>query len=220
MKSKIIITSDGSCTLYLPELNEHYHSTFGAVQESMHIFIKAGLEILEKERIKIFELGFGTGLNALLTFLKSENFKHIEYHCLELYPLEWKKVSRMGFAKFLHITKDQKLIFKKMHNSSWEENIQLSKVFVLKKSKIDILKYKFSGTFDLVYFDAFAPMVQPELWTEDVFSKFYNAMNKNAVLLTYCAKGEVRRNMQKSGFKVERLPGPPGKREILRAVKA
>jgi len=219
MRSEIKITDDGSSTLYVPEINEHYHSTYGAVQESMHVFIKMGLREIKKDKIRIFELGFGTGLNALLSFLMLKDLKSIEYYGLELFPLDWQVIEKLNFDKYLDLTKNQKNIFKKMHDSSWEKKVQLSPDFMVKKIKADITDYDFQSSFDLFYFDAFAPKIQPELWKEKIFRKLYHAMNNNGILVTYCAKGEVRRNLQNAGFITERLPGPPGKREILRAVK-
>jgi tRNA U34 5-methylaminomethyl-2-thiouridine-forming methyltransferase MnmC len=219
MERIIKITDDGSSTLYVPELKEHYHSTFGAVQESQHVFIKNGLKTLEKEKIRILEIGFGTGLNALLTLLAAEKFQNIYYCGLELFPLNWQFIKQMEFGKYLRLTEKESNYFSKIHNSPWEEIIEISNNFSLLKLNVDLTQYNISLVFDLIYFDAFAPQIQPDLWTEKIFTDLYNAMNKNSILVTYCAKGKVRRNMQNAGFKINRLPGPPGKREMIRAIK-
>ncbi len=219
MKSEIKITADGSSTLFIPDLNEYYHSMYGAVQESEYVFLQMGLESFKHKNITLFEFGFGTGLNALLTFLKSDEYSYIEYHTMELYPLKWQVIEKLDFPEFLKLTKVQTALFKMIHRSPWEELVPFSKNFSLKKNRADIRYQPFDCSYDLVYFDAFAPSVQPELWGINIFRKLFNAMNKDACLVTYCAKGEVRRNMQHAGFTVERLPGPEGKREILRAKK-
>ncbi len=219
MKRIIKITDDGSSTIYVPELNEHYHSTFGAVQESRHVFINAGLLALKKETIRILEIGFGTGLNALLSFLEAEHFKSIAYLGIELYPLDWQFIEKLRFDKYLKLTEEVNNHFSKIHNTPWEQLVEISKNFTFLKLKTDFTEYNVSSAFDLVYFDAFAPQIQPELWTEIIFKKLFDAMNKNSILVTYCAKGEVRRNMQNAGFRINRLPGPPGKREMIQAIR-
>jgi tRNA U34 5-methylaminomethyl-2-thiouridine-forming methyltransferase MnmC len=215
----IKITDDGSSTLYVPELNEHYHSIFGAVQESRHVFINNGLKALIKENISILEVGFGTGLNALLTFLENEQYKSIDYCGLDLYPLSWQFIEKMGFDKYLNLTEEESNYFRKIHNTPWEQPAEISKNFTLLKHSADITGYIVSTTFDLVYYDAFAPQIQPRLWSEKIFKNLFNAINKKGILVTYCAKGEVRRNMLNAGFIINRLPGPPGKREMIQAVK-
>lgn len=219
MKPELKITSDGSRTLFVPELNEHYHSTYGAVQESMHVFINAGLNSMTKSEIRIFEMGFGTGLNALLTFLYGQNFNKINYHSVELYPIDIDLALNMNFSDFLKLTHSQTEIFHKMHDSAWNEEVEISTSFILKKIKDSLQNIDLNGGYDLVYYDAFAPAVQPDLWTIDIFKKLYHSMNQDAVLVTYCAKGDVRRAMLQCGFHVEKLPGPPGKIHILRAIK-
>ena len=219
MKRMIKITDDGSSTIYVPELNEHYHSTFGAVQESRHVFINNGLKALKKENISLLEVGFGTGLNALLTFLENEQYKNIGYCGLELYPLNWQFIEKMKFDKYLNLTEEESNFFREVHNTPWAQPTEISKNFTLLKHNTDITEYIASTTFDLVYFDAFAPQIQPSLWTEKIFTNLFNAMNKKSILVTYCAKGEVRRNMLNAGFIINRLPGPPGKREMIQAVK-
>lgn len=218
--SKVIFesTADGSHTLYVPELDEHYHSTNGAVQESTHVFIEAGLKRIEKNDIKILEIGFGTGLNTLLT-LKNKGDKQIDYHTFELYPLPYSIVDKLNYA----ICIDESLlgIFNQMHQQEWNTTAELSKDFLLTKIEADfsLLGYSHTCQYDLVYFDAFAPNKQEEMWTEAIFNHLYSITASNGVLVTYCAKGSVRRMLQNSGYFVERLPGPPGKREMLRATK-
>lgn len=219
MKREVKITDDGSSTLYAPELDEHYHSTFGAVQESNHVFIEGGLKALNKKNIKILEIGFGTGLNALLTLLESKNYTNIEYEGIEKYPVEWNLVKELNYEKHLSLSEEYKLLFYKMHNCQWNKQIKLCNGFLFKKSIAGITKYSFPANLDLIYFDAFAPHVQPEVWQEVIFTNLFAVMNQNSILVTYCAKGEVRRRMQKAGFQVKRLPGPPGKREMMQAFK-
>jgi tRNA U34 5-methylaminomethyl-2-thiouridine-forming methyltransferase MnmC len=205
--------------LYVPELNEHYHSIHGAVQESLHVFIHAGLHQLKTRNPVVFELGFGTGLNTLLTLMEEDRFDSINYYSIELYPIGWEKIESLAYPSFLKLEEGQKNLFNKIHNSPWDEQLQITSKFHLTKIKASALDFKFEDKYDLVYFDAFAPMVQPELWEGPVFQKLYNALNPGGILVTYCAKGEVRRIMQRCGFTVERLPGPPGKREMLRSTR-
>lgn len=217
MNKEIKCTIDGSCTLYVPELKEHYHSINGAVQESQHVFIRSGLNQATKETVNLLEVGFGTGLNTLLTFVHRQN-RTIEYHAMEPFPLEYEIIRQLNYPKYLD-SGDLESPFDEIHKSIWNEPVQISSSFVLTKIKASIINYKFDRQYDLIYFDAFAPDVQPELWEESVFTRLCKTMNQKGILVTYCAKGEVRRRMQRSGFEVERLPGPPGKREILRALK-
>ncbi len=216
------ITGDGSHTLYVPGLKEHYHSVFGAINESRHIFIEAGLNHLSHKikKINILEIGFGTGLNALLTYIESERNKLvINYTSIELYPLNEDVFSRLNYAEQIHY-KDVDEIFNKLHYSPWDHEVFISDCFILKKLKISILNYiPANQHFDLVYFDAFGPDVQPEMWTPDVFKKMASCLKKQGVLVTYSTKGTVKRNLSAAGFSLEKLPGPAGKREILRAVK-
>ncbi len=213
---KPITTGDGSKSLYLPEMNETYHSKFGAKTESEYVFIRAGYQYVAKSQIRILEIGFGTGLNVLLTYMAHlKDKRKIFYESLEKYPLPQKIIKEINVYKETEV----KEIFSIIHNVPWQEDVALSKRFVLHKNQIDLLDFESKKNFDLIYFDAFAPDKQPEMWSERVFEKMYMALNKNGVLVTYSAKGSVRRTMQAVGFSVERLPGPPGKREMLRAVK-
>jgi tRNA U34 5-methylaminomethyl-2-thiouridine-forming methyltransferase MnmC len=210
------LSEDGSHTLYVPELDEHYHSVFGARTESMHVFIKSGLDHSDKQDIKILEIGFGTGLNALLTALNKGRRK-IEYHSIEKYPLNSETEDALTLSP--QQTVEETSVFKAIHEAPWNELTEIIPDFKLLKFEDDLLSVNFNTKYDLVYFDAFGPDVQPELWTKDIFQKIFDTTNTNGILTTYSAKGAVRRAMQSAGFKVERLPGPPKKREMLRCTK-
>ena len=216
MKREIIITSDGSTTIHLPDWNEQYHSKHGAIQEAYHVFIKSGLELVDKSEISILEIGFGTGLNCFITFLESN--KTINYVGVEAYPVRSTELVRLNYVTELNVV-EQQPIFNKMHAISWEEKHEVTSNFSLTKRQQFFKNIDDKEAFDLIYFDAFGAEHQPELWTEDIFKLMFNALNKNGILVTYSAKGSVRRAMQSVGFNVERLPGPPGKREMLRAIK-
>lgn len=220
MKREIRFTEDGSTTLYIPEMNENYHSIHGAIQESMHVFIQSGLyQKQSMEEIRIFEMGFGTGLNCFLSFLHSGKSR-IWYTALEKYPLEQKLIEQLNFTEKIIKNNSIQDFFNSIHSIDWNNlPINVYESFSLQKCKGDILDYSTDKKFDLIYYDAFAPQFQPELWTQQVFRKMYSFLNPNGILVTYCAKGEVRRNMLKSGFQVERISGPPGKREMLRAYR-
>ncbi len=221
MNIKFEITEDGSHTLFVPELNEHYHSTHGAIQESMHVFIDAGLRHCVKSEIKVLEIGFGTGLNAFLTLLEAERTgRKIDYTTLEFYPLLIIDAEKLNYAELTDSTK--KDVFRELHKVEWGKWSQLTLYFSLLKMKFDFSKpsdFDTENKFDVIFFDAFAPEKQPEMWVQEIFDKIYSISSENAILTTYCAKGSVRRMLQTAGFVVERLPGPPGKREILRAQK-
>jgi len=218
MHTELKITEDGSHTLFVPEIDECYHSTHGAIQESRHIFIEAGLKQCPKPVINILEIGFGTGLNAFLTLLEGESsVKQIHYTTLEKYPVEIETAIQLNYSA--EIAPDKKQIFEQLHTSPWNEEIKLTPFFTLKKIEVDFTEAVFDTQFDVIYFDAFSPEKQPEMWNEALFSTIFTHCNPGAILTTYCAKGMVRRAMQDAGFKVERLPGPPGKREILRGLR-
>ena len=222
MKQEIITTEDGSSSLFVRELDESYHSGFGAINESKHVFISAGFHkaIEIRNELNILEIGFGTGLNALLTLKESliHNIK-VRYDGIEPYPIVREIYSKLNYPKFVNIENSEG-IFQMMHESPSDSDIQIGKNFLLHKIKMrfDEVRLK-KGFYNLVCFDAFAPDVQPELWKLSVFQKLFSAMTENGVLVTYSAKGQVRRNMQQAGLVVERLPGPKGKREMLRAIK-
>jgi tRNA U34 5-methylaminomethyl-2-thiouridine-forming methyltransferase MnmC len=221
-KVEFKITGDGSHTLYVPELGEHYHSVFGAIAESRHIFLEAGFKHIYRpfETIEILEIGFGTGLNALLTCIESEAAGcQVKYTTIELNPLKEDIYSRLNYADFLNYPGSRD-IFLLLHQSSWNEWILLKKHFSIFKIKVSFQEYKpFVDAFDLIYFDAFGPDVQPGMWTEEVFIKMALGLKKDGVLVTYSTKGTVKRNLISAGFSIEKLPGPKGKREILRAIK-
>jgi tRNA U34 5-methylaminomethyl-2-thiouridine-forming methyltransferase MnmC len=218
MLSEIKITADGSHTLFVPSIDECYHSTYGAIQESQHIFIESGLNQCIKNRINILEIGFGTGLNAFLTFVEGNKCeKKIHFTTLEMYPIEIEKALKLNFPE--EIDNENRIYFEKLHKANWNMDIEINDNFILRKIETDFTKYNFNEKFDLIYFDAFSPEKQPEMWTEELFKKLFSHCNIGAILTTYCAKGIVRRAMQSAGFKVERIPGPPGKREILRSTK-
>lgn len=233
MKRVIEKTDDGSATLFVPELNEHYHSTKGARTESQHIFINMGLKASAALSPRILEIGFGTGLNAWLTLEEAERSgRNIHYTGLELYPLEWQMIEQLEY-----IGHDEQLstdgnprsaidLFRQLHTSPWEEDVPLTPHFTLQKVQTDANRYLAEGSrtlqqgTDVIYFDAFAPEKQPEMWSQELFDRLYVLLNPGGILTTYCAKGVIRRMLQAAGFIVERLAGPPGgKREILRARK-
>lgn len=221
-KVEFKITGDGSHTLFVPELGEHYHSVFGAIAESRHIFLEAGFKYLNRsfEPVDILEIGFGTGLNALLTCIESEvSGRQVKYTTIELNPLEEDIYSVLNFADLIDY-RDSREIFLRLHQSPWNEWTYLTKLFSLLKINSFLKDYQpAKGTFDLVYFDAFGPDVQPEMWTREVFNKMAFGLKKQGLLVTYSTKGTVKRNLSGAGFSLEKLSGPPGKREILRAVK-
>lgn len=216
MKREIIITSDGSTTIHLPDWNEQYHSKHGAIQEAYHVFIKNGLELQKKEEISILEIGFGTGLNCFITFLESN--KTINYVGVEAYPVIAEEVLKLNYVTELK-AKNEQAVFNKMHALPWEEKHKITQNFSLTKRQQFFKDIDDKEQFDLIYFDAFGAEHQPDLWTEEVFKRMFGALKENGILVTYSAKGSVRRAMQAVGFTVERLPGPPGKREMLRATK-
>lgn len=219
MKRKIITTGDGSKTIQIEEWDEQYHSKHGAVQEAYHVFIEHGLRLFKNSKINLLEIGFGTGLNAFITLLEAEKLGlTINYVGVEAYPVSLKEVAELGYGTRLNALSHQQL-FEKMHQLPWEENLQISKSFSINKQQKDFKEINDKEEYDLIYFDAFGARVQPELWTEEIFNIMYESLKKGGVLVTYAAKGSVRRAMQTVGFTVERLPGPPGKREMLRARK-
>ena len=219
MKRKIITTADGSTTIQLDDWMEQYHSKHGAIQEAYHVFIKHGLKSVTTSEIAILEMGFGTGLNALITYLEAEtNNLTISYEGMEAFPVPGEELEQLNFVSALGAER-LRPVFSLVHNSPWEQAVKISDFFSLFKRQADFLTLAGEQLFNLIYFDAFGPRVQPELWTTAIFEKTFSALKSNGVFVTYSAKGSVRRAMQEVGFQVERLPGPPGKREMLRAVK-
>lgn len=224
MQRELIITDDGSSTIWLPEWNEAYHSTHGAIQEARHVFMRTGLfyfaeKFSTQENIHILEIGFGTGLNAFMTFIESKkaNLK-IDYTAVEAFPVSVEEVKKLNYSNLLSNV-DFSHHFLEMHKLPWEIKHQVEADFQLTKQQKLFQEIDEQEKYDLLFFDAFSPQVQPELWTEIIFEKMYKVLKRNGVLVTYSAKGSVRRAMQSVGFTVERLPGPPGKREMLRATK-
>jgi tRNA U34 5-methylaminomethyl-2-thiouridine-forming methyltransferase MnmC len=241
LQRKIITTADGSKTIHLVEWDEHYHSIHGAIQEANHVFIKHGLlffvenskissvtssdsqtseEKLSQgsKEVTILEIGFGTGLNTFITLLEAQKLNvAVTYVGVEAFPISSDEIEAMNYSEQLdeNRTKD----FENIHQVSWEEKHRITSGFLLTKQKKYFADIDDQEQFDLIYFDAFGARVQPELWTEAIFQKMYNTLRPNGILVTYSAKGSVRRAMIAVGFTVERLPGPPGKREMLRATK-
>lgn len=218
LKPELIESADGSHTLRVASLNENYHSHKGALTESQYVFLSMGLDLFsEKESIRLLEVGFGTGLNAMLTAL-AKGRPAVRYTSLETYPLSWDLVSKMNYAA---LTKDPyaEELFKTLHHAQWNVEVKIDDDFYLDKRHLALQKFISPSSFDLVYYDAFAPHAQPELWELAIWQKLFDMMASKAVLVTYCAKGQVRRDMQTAGFEVQRLQGPPGKREMLRAIK-
>lgn len=226
MTPELLVTKDGSHTLVVPPNSLTYHSVYGAITESKHVFIEAGLEhVFSKFRAKtnaclnVFEMGFGTGLNALLTLQKStkENIA-VHYTTVELYPLQTEEIKVLNYVEQLNDKTLAQPLFL-LHSSNWNKDVMITPLFTLHKQQTSLLNLSFTTQFHLIYFDAFAPDAQPELWQAEMFEKLYHSLFNGCVLVTYCSKGIVKRALQSVGFKVEKLPGPPGKREIIRATK-
>ncbi|MFD0837478.1 tRNA (5-methylaminomethyl-2-thiouridine)(34)-methyltransferase MnmD [Mariniflexile aquimaris] len=223
MKREVVITGDGSSTIHLPEWDEQYHSKHGAIQEAYHVFIKHGLQHVydlgNTKKIAILEIGFGTGLNAFISLLEADKLKlSIDYFGVEAYPVAKDEIEQLNYPKQLQASKDEEF-FKKLHAVGWNESHEISNYFSLTKQNRFFSEINDKALYNLIYFDAFGARVQPELWTEKIFQKMFDALIDGGVLVTYAAKGSVRRAMQAVGFQVEKLPGPPGKREMLRATK-
>ncbi|MFN2261249.1 MAG: tRNA (5-methylaminomethyl-2-thiouridine)(34)-methyltransferase MnmD [Psychroflexus sp.] len=222
MKRKIITTGDGSKTIQIEDWDEQYHSTHGAIQEAEHVYVKSGLEYFKNNstsEINVLEIGFGTGLNALLTSIWAEKQQiKINYTGVEAFPVSSEEIQGLNYPEQLHF-ENAKQLYSNIQNCQWESFEDVSEYFSLKKLRLFFEKIQFENQFDVIYFDAFGARVQPELWTEQIFQIMFIAMRENGVLVTYSAKGSARRAMQSVGFKVEIIPGPPGKRHMLRAVK-
>lgn len=217
MNNKIVITNDGSHSIFNSEINETYHSKHGAIVEAEHVFIKNGFSKINKNELNILEIGFGTGLNALLTSHKAvqKNIK-VNYHTMELFPIKKESYTKLNFTDLIGIEKES---FLNLHEKAWGEECKINDFFTLNKSKSDLENYTSNTKFDVIYFDAFSPEKQPELWTKNIFKKMYKYLKEDGFLVTYCAKGVVKRTMQAVGFKVIALDGPPGKRQMTRAEK-
>lgn len=219
MKRKVVDSEDGSSTLFVPELNEHYHSVHGAIQESLHIFIRAGVEFYGQKDIHILEAGFGTGLNAYLTLVYASQHKtRVTYHSVEKYPLTPAEASQLNYMKLIDF--EQPELFSVLHECPWDKECEISPYFKLYKHSGDFATAVFSSLFDIVFFDAFNPDVQPRLWEENTLTRFSGALKPEGIFITYCVKGIVKQALRNLGLSVKRLPGPPGKREMLRATKS
>jgi tRNA U34 5-methylaminomethyl-2-thiouridine-forming methyltransferase MnmC len=220
MRRELIVTKDGSASISVPEMRVTYHSIHGAITESIHVFINAGLKyVLQdpgRKKLNILEIGFGTGLNAFLTLIEIQNIPvQVYYEAIDTNPLAQSEYEALRFSDAL--SKDLESVFLQMHVAAWNEENSITPKFVLNKNQCSLLDYASDQIFDLIYFDAFAPSAQPELWTTEIFERLFSITGVGGVLVTYCAKGEVRRSMISAGYHVEKLPGAPGKREMLRA---
>jgi len=216
MNLSVILTKDGSHTVSNEDLGENYHSTGGAIQESQHVFIDAGLKAIVGNRVSILEVGFGTGLNLLLSILYAEEVgKDIQYLAIEKYPLRKSCWSVLNYKSLLG--SNANFYYEQIHLADWEVLNKVLPFLSLRKLEADMTEIDLKDKFDLVYFDAFSPEVQPELWSDEIFKKIYECMNPGGLLVTYSTKGSVKRTLRSVGFKVERLEGPPGKWEMLRA---
>lgn len=221
MQRKLVKTEDGSHSLFVEALDENYHSIYGAIQEAKHVFIEAGLHYFKaKAALRILEIGFGTGLNAFVTYLENQtNQQQIDYVGVEAFPVVSSEYNMLNYAKELEADVHQSQ-FLKLHEVAWEGSQTIDTHFKLTKLETTFEALKIASYhFDIIYFDAFAPSAQPELWSQEIFDKMYAALKPNGILVTYCAKGVVKRTMKAAGFTIEGLPGPKGKREMTRAIK-
>jgi len=218
MDRRLLMTEDGSHTMFMNGMDESYHSTHGALQESIHIFIKEGLQRSELTRLRILEVGFGTGLNALLTLKESISKNlNIYYHAVEKYPLTVSEYALLNYEEVIDSCPTGVLL--QMHDSPWGESVNITDHFSLYKENSDFRSMKLPSHFNLIYFDAFSPKKQPELWVNDIFDTIQKVSDPGAILVTYSSKGAVRRALTACGFEVNKVAGPPGKREMIRAVK-
>ncbi|RYF92647.1 MAG: SAM-dependent methyltransferase [Chitinophagaceae bacterium] len=223
MQRVLTLTKDGSHTIAIPEISVTYHSHHGAIQESQHVFIDAGFryqqEASQEDSIRIFEMGFGTGLNALLTLIAAaESSRVVQYTTIEQFPLENDKTAALNYCEQLQ-REDMKEVFVKMHGGEWGIELPLTPGFSIRKIKADLLSWIPDQRFNIVYYDAFAPTAQPLLWTTEIFSKIFEMIEPGGAMVTYCSKSEVRRAMKAAGFTVTKIPGPRGKREMVRAFR-
>lgn len=220
MKREIILTEDGSTSIYLPEMNETYHSKFGAIQEAKHVFIKNGLDLFpDNSAVSILEIGFGTGLNAIITLLEAENRNlKIDYVGVEAYPVSMEEMQQLNYTKALN-AEEKQTDFEKIHTSEWEKMTVVNEHFKIEKRKQFFQDITDVNSFDLIYFDAFGFPVQPDLWSEEIFEIMYKSLKYKGILTTYACRTSIKNAMQKVGFQTLKLPGAPGKREMLRALK-
>jgi tRNA U34 5-methylaminomethyl-2-thiouridine-forming methyltransferase MnmC len=219
LKREIIVTSDGSTSIHLPDWEESYHSKHGAIQEAKHVFIKNGLSLFKGQSVSILEIGFGTGLNAFITFLESQLLNQmVDYVGVEGFPISSQEVLQMNYVNQLNAT-DFKAVFELFHLCKWEENVTISNHFRLTKRNQLFNEIDDINQFDLIYFDAFGFRVQPELWSVEIFTRMYTSLKSGGILVTYACRGPIKRAMIEAGFQIEKLTGPPGKREMLRGRK-
>ena len=218
MKNKLVITNDGSHSIFNSKINECYHSKHGSIVEAEHVFIKHGLSAVNKTKLNILEVGFGTGLNALLTYQKtSQRSINVNYHTIETHPIEEKIYKQLNFTDLIGLEQEDLL---KIHNCSWDVEHVISPYFKIKKNHTALEKYNTDIRFDIIYFDAFSPDKQEELWTKKIFENMYKILKNDGFLVTYCAKGIVKRTMKSVGFEVVVLDGPPGKRQMTRCNRS
>ena len=217
---QLITTADGSHTLYSEQFNEVYHSRHGALQEAKHVYITQGFSQCTAQPLRVFEVGFGTGLNALLTLLQAENDQRsVEYTTIEVQPLSIETIKQLNYTQLLGFAHCYGA-YHTLHLCKWNEPVQIKPGFVFQKLQQSLLQVPLPpAAFDLIYFDAFAPEHQPEMWTTAVFAKLYEAAAPGGLLVTYCAKGSVQRSLKDAGWQVQKRPGPPGKREMIAALK-
>ena len=220
-KNELMKTQDGSHSLLSHQFGVSYHSKYGAIQESRHVFIEAGLKarmLLDDAPIRVLEFGFGTGLNAILSYQIAEELKRpIYYEGMEAYPISMGFVDQLNYPEQLGIAHSS---FRQLHELSWGESHKLSPYFTFRKVQTRFEEMNYAAEFDVIYFDAFAPNAQAELWEAPLMGKAFQALRPGGYLVTYCAKGVVKRTLKAIGFKVETLPGPPGKREMTRGIKS
>jgi tRNA U34 5-methylaminomethyl-2-thiouridine-forming methyltransferase MnmC len=213
-------TQDGSDSVYSDQFGVSYHSKYGAIQESRHVFLKSGLypKLQELDRVDVLETGLGTGLNALLTCLEAEAVdKPVHYVALEAYPLPREQADTLNYPEYLGPA--SAAVFRQIHHCDWGAPVQITERFTFEKRRTPFEAFEQENAFDVVYFDAFAPNAQPELWEKAVLGRMYRALRLQGIFVTYCAKGAVKRCLKSLGFQIEALPGPPGKREMTRGIK-
>jgi len=219
MKREILITADGSTTIRIPDWDENYHSSHGAIQEAKHVFIANGLDLFNNQaEISILEIGFGTGLNAFITFLETQKKEKVNYVGVEAYPIAQEEVTQMNYPSELKANSFT-TIFEKLHNCNWEQEVPIASHFKFTKRQQLFQDIEDKNQFNLIYFDAFGFPLQPELWSELIFKKMFDALLPNGVLVTYACRTSIKNAMIAAGFTIEKLPGAPGKREMLRATK-
>jgi tRNA U34 5-methylaminomethyl-2-thiouridine-forming methyltransferase MnmC len=220
MKREVVQTADGSMTIHIPEMNENYHSGHGALQEAKHVFLQNGLlEFKDRGEVAVFEMGFGTGLNAFLTMEYCElKRKKLRYTGIEAFPVDFEMAKAMKYES--SVDSFVSSYFDEIHKCTWNEVHQLTDLISFQKLHLKIENYiPANDTFDLIYFDAFGPRAQGDMWEISILTKMHQILKPGGLFVTYCAKGQLRRDLKSLGFKVESLPGPPGKREMTRGWK-